>query len=295
MRIATLSSYFTITAVFFILIAKILGCYNTNSVALLSSLIDSGLDILLSVLNMFVIRYSSMPPDEFHRWGHQKLQDLAIFTQANIFIISGVYLIYISVERIINPEEITDFIDGIGTMVFSTIVNALIVAVQTYAISKTKSQVLVVDRLHYISDFLMNLGIMASMAVSFFFNFYLLDSIVGLMIGFYIINGAKSLVKKSFKNLTDHELEDEKKETLYNILRGHDKIKGVHELKTRYAGSKAFIQFHLEMDGNMTLIEAHEISHKIIDEIKSAILDSEVTIHLDPEGVDYDEGYVVRL
>jgi divalent metal cation (Fe/Co/Zn/Cd) transporter len=119
-----------------------------------------------------------------------------------------------------------------------------------------------------------------------------IDAILGIFIALYIIYSAYGLFIQATKNLIDEEFDDEQKSKILAILTSYDQdIFGVHELKTRYAGSKPFIQFHMEMNGNITLLKAHEISENIATEIEKQFPGAEVTIHQDPVGVETDVKY----
>ena len=114
----------------------------------------------------------------------------------------------------------------------------------------------------------------------------IIDPVFAIVIALYILYGAWELLSKAFNNLMDHEFQNKEKKKLQEIIMSHKKVKGFHDLKTRYAGRKPFVQFHLELDGKMTLMESHDIAEYLEQKIMEAFEGAEVIVHQDPEGVD---------
>ena len=117
------------------------------------------------------------------------------------------------------------------------------------------------------------------------------DNITAIAISVYIIINALKLFRKAFNNLMDHELDEQERQVIIEVIKAHKEILGFHDLKTRYAGIKPFIKFHLELDENMTLKQAHMISIEVEKEILAKIPNAEIIIHPDPEGIDEDISY----
>lgn len=281
-----LSTYLTVIGVSLIILIKTFGFFATNSVTILASLMDSLLDACVSIMNLLAVHYSLMPADRDHRFGHSKAEDIAVFCQAVFFILSGVFLIYTSVERFFNGSIANDNHLGIEIMLWSMLVTLAIVAFQYYVVKKTKSQVIEADSLHYFSDFLSNFSAIIGIAIAIYWNMPIFDNITAILIAIYIIYNASKLFRKSFNNLMDHELNNEEKQVIIDIVKHHKTVRGFHDLKTRYAGTKPFIQIHLELDPNMTIKESHIIACDIEQSILKTFPNADVIIHQDPEGVE---------
>lgn len=275
--------YASIITAALILLAKVVAWYVTDSPTILATLTDSFLDIAASLINFVAAKYALQPPDNEHRFGHGKAEDLAVFTQSTFFGLSGIFIIVISIKRIIYPIHTVKNDFGIMVMIFAIFATSMLLMYQTYTYRKTSSNIVKADRLHYGVDLLTNFAVIASLYLSEKFDSKIIDPIFAMLIALYLLYGAWSLLRKAFHNLLDHEFNEEKKKILHDIILSDKDVKGYHALKTRYAGRKSFIQFHLELDGNMSLNE----SHKIADEIESKIMDKfkdiEVIIHQDPE------------
>ena len=293
-KLMKLSTYITVAGVSLIILAKLYGWFATESVTILASLVDSLLDICVSIMNLLALHYALQPADKQHRFGHGKLEDITVFSQAVFFGFSGVFLIFEASKRIFHPNDqvLNSGKLGIGILIFSIIITLMIVLFQHYVMRRSKSHVIEADSLHYITDFLTNVCAIIGIVVVTYWKIPIFDSITAIAISIYIIFNAMKLFKRAFNNLMDHELDEKERQVIIDIIRSHKKINGFHDLKTRYGGVKPFIQLHLELDPNMTLKEAHviaiDIEHAILDKIPNA----EIIIHQDPEGVDEDVSYI---
>lgn len=282
------STYITVGGVCLIIIAKLFGWFITESATLLASLIDSLLDVCISVMNLIAVHYAMRPADHEHRFGHGKAEDIAVFSQAIFFGLSGIFVIYVAVQRFFVPNEsiLSGGLVGIWVLVFSIVITLLIVLFQRYVVSKSKSNIIEADSLHYFVDFLTNIVAVIAIMMASYWKSVIFDNVAAIVIAIYIIYNSMVLLKKAFKNLMDHELDDQQKQIIIDVIKSHSSILGFHDLKTRYAGTKPFIQFHLELDMNMTLKEAHKISTAIEKDILMHFSNAEIIIHQDPEGVE---------
>ncbi len=269
-----------------IIIAKMVAWVTTDSSSVLASLIDSLLDIISSFINFLAARYAMQPPDHEHRFGHGKAEDLAVLVQSSFFIISGVFVTIIAIKKIIVPQEIDNSELGVGLVIFSLVISIVLMLYQTYVIKQTSSTIVKADRLHYFTDFFTNGAVIVSLFFSIICKSKIIDPIFAIIIAAYMLYEASKLFKGAFANLMDHEFTEEDKGLLKQIIMSHKDVKGFHDLKTRHSGSKPIIQFHLEMDGKVSLYKAHEIADEIEDLVKHKFKNAEIIIHQDPEDVD---------
>jgi cation diffusion facilitator family transporter len=269
-----------------IIIAKMIAWIATDSSSVLASLIDSLLDIISSFINFIAARYAMQPPDSEHRFGHGKAEDLAVLVQSSFFIISGIFVTTIAIKKIIVPQEIDNSQLGVWLVVFSLVISVLLMLYQTYVIKRTSSNIVRADRLHYFTDFFTNGAVIVSLFFSIFLKSKIIDPIFAIMIAIYMLYEASKLFKEAFRNLMDHEFTEADKKSLQQIIISHKDVKGFHDLKTRHSGSKPIIQFHLEMDGKVSLYKAHAIAEAVESLVKQKFKNAEVIIHQDPEGVN---------
>ncbi|MFN7039125.1 MAG: cation diffusion facilitator family transporter [Alphaproteobacteria bacterium] len=285
------ASYASVLAALTIIIIKFVAWILTGSLTILATLADSMLDVVSSVINLIAIKYAMQPPDNEHRFGHGKAEDLAVFTQSAFFGVSGIFLIIAAVKKLFLPEQIQNSSEGIAIMIISTLITSLLVIIQKYVIKRTGSQVISADYMHYSIDLLTNLAVIIALVLARYLDTKFIDPIVALGIAIYVIYGAWQLLSKAFRNLMDHEFEDHVKERIHEIAVKNYNVQGIHDLKTRYAGTKPFIQFHIQLNGSMTLSKAHEISNEIETDILKEFPDADIIIHQDPDDVDEDVAY----
>ncbi len=278
-RYATLAS---VVAASSIIVGKTLAWWLTGSVSLLASLVDSVLDVIVSAINFMAVRYAMQPPDKEHRFGHGKAEDLAAFAQASFIVVSGILVGIQAVKRFVFPEEAAHTLLGIGVMLFSTVVTLLLVAFQRYVIARTKSPVIEADSLHYMNDILMNGVVIFSLVSAPWLDLPWIDAFFAFLIAFYIIFGAWDIGVSAFHDLMDREFKEESRQRIKELIARHPAVKGWHRLKTRSSGGKPFIQFDLELDGSITLREAHNIADEIEQWIIHEFPEAEVLIHQDP-------------
>tara|TARA_R110000787_G_C13442928_1_gene446541 strand:- start:7874 stop:8827 length:954 start_codon:yes stop_codon:yes gene_type:complete len=283
MRIAAIAS----VSVAVVLIAtKFAAWILTDSVSLLSTLIDSFLDAAASILNLIAVHHALQPADREHRFGHGKAEPLASLAQSAFICGSAVFLLIEAGQRIAHPRDIANTDIGYAVMVFSIVLTVILVGFQRYVVKKSGSIAINADSLHYQTDVLINLGVMVSLFLSSSLGWLYADPLIAVLIAFYIVKGAWGIGNTALAILMDRELEDDDRQKIRDIVMAHSEVKGLHDLRTRSSGINSFIQFHLELDGEMKLRDAHEISEQVELELMDAFPNAEVIIHEDPEGVE---------
>jgi ferrous-iron efflux pump FieF len=278
MRLATYAS--TATAVILI-IAKFAAWLISDSVSLLATLIDSCLDALASMINLLAVRHALQPADKHHRFGHGKAEALAGLGQATFIAGSAMFLIIEAIGRFVHPQPLDTIGSGIAVMVFSIAATALLMTFQMHVIRKTNSTAIKADALHYKTDLLVNASVIAALLLAAY-GWAGFDAVFALAIAFYIVHSAWEIVREALDHLMDRELPHEERERIKEIVYGHSETRGMHDLRTRQSGTTAFIQLHLELDDNLTLMKAHRIADEVEALIEEAFPGAEVIIHQDP-------------
>ncbi|HKK15472.1 MAG TPA: cation diffusion facilitator family transporter, partial [Gammaproteobacteria bacterium] len=272
----------------FLTIIKVFAFLLTGSVALLTSLVDSIIDVIASLINMFAIRHSLVPADKEHRFGHGKIESLAGLAQSAFIFGSAIFIIVEAINRLIYPTAITHGVYGIGVMVISIIATLLLVIFQRYVIRKTGSVAISADSLHYASDFLFNFSVILALVLSYYFDMQQADPAIAIIIALCIIYSAWKIAASSMDQLMDRELPDEDRERIRQIALSHDYVLDVHGLRSRSSGPDIFIQLHLEMDRNLVLEKAHRVADDVEKSICAAYPNADVIIHEDPDNEPAD-------
>src|ERR1700674_1339548 len=259
-RLRVRATYASLAVAVVLIVAKFSAWIGTGSVALLSSLVDSLVDAAASLVNFFAVRHASVPADREHRFGHGKAEPLAALGQSAFLVGSAVLLMFEAVRRLVSPEVIQDASAGVGVMLFSIVVTVGLVTYQRHVVRHTGSLAIGADELHYRGDIILNLSVIATLAIGHSFTVPLLDPLYGAAVGVSLIYSAVKIARLSLTQLMDRELPDAERARVRAIAEGHPEVAAVHDIRTRVAGPTAFIQLHIEMDGEMNLVRAHEIS-----------------------------------
>jgi ferrous-iron efflux pump FieF len=280
------ATYASISVAALMIAVKLVAWFATDSVSLLSSLLDSLLDGAASLVNLVAVHQALVPADREHRFGHGKAEPLASLGQAAFIAGSAVLLLIQAVRQLLQPVPVINTGIGIGVMVFAIIVTLVLVRYQRSVVNRTGSLVVSADALHYRADLVLNASVIVSLLLTTELGWVVIDPLFGGAIALWIIYGAWQVAAKAIVQLMDRELPDEERRRIRQIALAHAEVRAVHDLRTRAAGPTAFIQVHLEMDGDMTLKEAHRVSDAVEADIRAAFPNAEVLIHQDPEGVE---------
>ena len=270
----------TLTALVLIAL-KLVTWLWTGSVSMLASLVDSAMDAIASLINLLAVRYALVPADDEHRFGHGKAESLAGLAQAAFISGSALFLLLHAVDRILHPAPVQRTTLGIAVIVFSLALTLALLTYQRYVIRHTGSVAIRADALHYATDVLSNLGVIAALLLAQF-GLPIFDPILAIAIAGYILIGAWRIGRDSLDHLMDRELDDAVRERIKQLALEHTEVRGIHELRTRRAGQTSFIQLHLEMEPQLTLAEAHAIADMVEAQIRAAVPASDVIIHQDP-------------
>lgn len=282
MRFATYASVSTAG----VLIAAKVGAYLlTDSVSMLSTLLDSLLDAAASLVNLVAVRTALVPPDEEHRFGHGKAEPLAALVQAAFIAGSALFLLVEAGNRVVNPSPVLNSAIGLAVMAVSILLTVVLLLYQRHVVKRTGSFAIRADLQHYFSDLLVNGAVVVALLLWREFRWALADPLCAAGVGCYILFTAWNIARSAFDLLMDRELPETARARIRDIALANPAVRQLHDLKTRSSGHLTFIQFHLELDGDIPLIRAHAVS----DEVEQAILDAfpgaDIMIHQDPAGL----------
>ena len=266
--------------------AKLAAWLFTGSVTILSSLLDSFVDVAASAVILVSVHHALRPPDRSHRFGHGKAEPLGALAQAAFIAGSGLFVVFQAVDRLIDPEPLRSTAIGIAVMVLSIIGTAALVGYQRYVVRITGSLAIAADSLHYKGDLLINLAVIATLAAYARFGIVWLDPLVALAIAAYLLVNAVSVGRSAFDLLMDRELPERDRKRIETVVRADARVRGLHDLRTRSSGTTAFIELHLELDGTLTLNEAHDIADAVEASLSDAFPGAAIIIHQEPAGLE---------
>jgi ferrous-iron efflux pump FieF len=288
--LTTRAAMASISMALFLLGLKAYAVWQTGSVAMLGSLADTGLDLLASLATLYGVRYAAQPADSEHRFGHGKAEALAALFQVFIIAASAIGIFYRAIERLMKGEVTAQAEYGIGVSVIAIAATLGLLAYQRYVIGKTKSVAITADHVHYQSDVLLNLAVIAALALDQYAGIKWADPVFGIAIAAALMLGAWRASTQAIDQLMDREWPEEKRQHFLRVAARHPELEGIHDLRTRTSGTQDFVQFHVWMDPNMTVAEAHRVMDEVEDKLCHEFPATEILIHIDPEGQVDKEG-----
>lgn len=255
----------------------------TGSLSVAASLADSGLDLMISLGALAAMIYAAKPADEDHAFGHTSVEDLASLAQAIFILISAGVIAGSSLRRLWSPERmiIGAEREGMAVMLTSIILTGGLVIWQGRVARKTGSRVVAADRLHYIGDMLPALGAILSLWASRRFGLNAVDSVVALAAAVFMALSSLRIGKSAWDALMDRSADQAMIDGMAEIVRNWPGVAGFHDLKTRMAGSRTFVNLHIELDGDQTLREAHAIGAALRRSLLEAYPTTDIIIHKD--------------
>nr|WP_318024112.1 cation diffusion facilitator family transporter [Ghiorsea bivora] len=283
-RLMRLATYASATVAIILIIAKLIAWMWTDSITILATLIDSCLDAAASLITLFAVHHALQPADREHRFGHGKAEALAGLGQSMFIAGSAAFLLLESINRLLHPKALEVLNMGIVVMLISIALTAGLIAFQQHVVKQTGSTAIAADSVHYKTDLLVNVGVIIALLLAMY-GWPGFDPIFAIAIAFYILHSAWDIASGAIDQLMDKELSDEDRANIKQLATSHPEVKGIHDLRTRKAGLTNFIQFHLELDGHLSLMQAHTIADEVEAIIKEKWTDAEVIIHEDPHGL----------
>ena len=263
--------------------AKLWALGETNALSVAASLADSAMDLMVSLGAMAAIIYAAKPADEDHAFGHTSAEDLAALGQSLFILISAGVIGWAAVARLLHPEthDLAREGAGMAVMMLSVVLTLGLVLWQGRVARRTGSKVVAADRLHYLGDLLPNIGAIASLWASRRFGLEAVDAVVALGAAGMLALGAVRIGKGAWDALMDRRADPEILAGIGEIAGGWPGVRGFHDLKTRTAGSRVFVNIHIELDGDQSLREAHDIGAGLRRAILAAYPQADVIVHKD--------------
>lgn len=281
-----LASNIVLGAALVLIAAKLWGWRATDSMALLTSAADGVVDALAAAATFFGVRFAQRPADSLHRYGHGKGEALAAFTQAILLAGAALTLAAQSFWRLIYPQPLTAVTVGIGVAGGGVVISALLAAMQSWVVRRTGSTAIAADRTHYLMDAALNAAVLAALALTSLTGWRRVDPAFAVGIAGYMIVAARRVALTASRQLLDHELPHQLRERIKQTALACRGVRALHDLRTRDAGDRVFVEFHLEVDGHVSIDEGHGI----VDAAEHAITglfgkQCEVLGHLEPAGI----------
>ena len=273
-----------------LVIMKLIVGAAIGSVSVLSEAIHSGVDLLAAMIALFAVRTSGRPSDKTHSFGHGKIENLSGAIEALLIFLAAGWIVYEAVDKLIVPRPLENSVWGVGVMFISSVVN-IVVSQMLFKVGKaTDSMALQADAWHLRTDVWTSAGVMLGLGLIWIgeilipnTHFHWIDPIAAILVALLIVHAAWQLTIRSGRDLLDYTLpENEEKQIREYLASLAPRIRGFHSLRTRKSGSDRFVEVHLEMDPQMSVLDSHTLADEISVAIASRLENVQVTVHVDP-------------
>ncbi len=278
------AAFASITVALLLAGMKLWAVLHTGSAAMLGSLADTVLDLIASLATLAGVWVAAQPEDRNHRFGHDKAEALASMFQVTLISISALILAIHSVQQFLSGAKTAAAGDGILVSAIALAATFALLGWQRHVIAKTKSLAISTDHVHYKSDLALNVAVIAALALEQYAGIAGADALFGLAIAAWLGWSAWKASQEAITQLMDQEWPDEKRQRFIQVLARHPELRGVHDLRTRTSGTRDFVQFHVWVDPEMTIREAHRVMDDIELKLHAEFPALEILIHPDPEG-----------
>jgi ferrous-iron efflux pump FieF len=277
----------SVTVALVLVLAKLWALAQTGALSIAATLADSALDLLMSAGGLAAIAYAARPADEDHAFGHTSAEDIAALAQSAFVLVAAGVIAVAAVLRLLAdaPPAIAAEGAGMAVVAFSIVVTLALVVWQRHVARRTGSKVVAADSLHYIGDLIPNIGALIALWASAALGLTRIDAVIALFAALLMTAGALRIGKDALDALMDRRADPAILAGIADIARSHPGVLGFHDLKTRVAGSRIFVNLHVELDGTLSLDEAHAIGASLRRAIIAAYPRADVLIHKDPVGV----------
>jgi cation diffusion facilitator family transporter len=265
---------------------KVVAGLITGSVAIITEAIHSAVDLAASFIAYFSVRQAEAPADAEHRYGHEKFENVAAAAEGVLILIGSGVIVYAAVRSLIEGPELASLGFGIGVVAFATVAN-LVISTWLYAQARaSQSSALEADAAHLRTDAFTSLGVLVGLALAKWTGAHWLDPVVALVIAVAIVFTGLRLVARSWGVLVDEALPPAEQAVIREAIeafagRG---VVGYHQLRTRRAGARRYVDLHVQFQSGTSLEDAHGTAHALQDEIERRLPGgTDVLIHLEPE------------
>jgi cation diffusion facilitator family transporter len=265
---------------------KVVAGVITGSVAILTEAAHSAIDLLASLIAFFSLRKAAEPADASHPYGHAKLENLAAAIEGMLILVGAAVIVYESIHRLVIGAHVDTLGLGIGVLVLSALANFGVSRFLYREARITDSPALLGDAAHLRTDAWTSVGVVVGLSLVAITGVDALDSVTALVVASAILAAGVRLVTSSSRILVDEALPDSELDDVRQIIGAHagGEVLGFHALRARRAGSRRYVDMHVQFRAGTTLERAHELAHELQSEIRGRLGGSaDVLIHLEPE------------
>ncbi len=257
----------------------------TGSIAIVTEAVHSLIDLVASVVAFVSVRKADEPADADHPYGHEKVENLAATIEGMLILVGAGIIVYEATHRLVVGAQVESLGVGIAVMGLSVLANLFVSTVLSRQAREHESAALEGDAAHLRTDALTSAGVLAGLAVVQITGIVAFDSITALLVAAAIVTAGLRIIRRSSGALVDEALPDAEMDRIEAAIAAARtaEVAGYHRLRARRAGSRRYIDFHVQYRSGTSLERAHELAHQMRDQIEADLRRAEVLIHVEPE------------
>jgi len=265
--------------------AKLAAGIATGSVAILTEAVHSSIDLLASLVAWVSVRKADEPADADHLYGHEKMENLAAATEGALILVGAGIITYEAITRLIHGQHVHTIGVGIAVIGASAAVNLVVSRIIARRARTSGSVALEGDALHLSADALSSVAVLVGLILIAVTHAYWIDPAVALVVAAGIVTAGVRLMRRASGALVDQALPEVDVETIREAIRdvgGTRGVVGFHKLRSRAAGSRRYVDVHVQFAAGTTLESAHQTAHVLTDAIVERLDGADVLVHLEP-------------
>ena len=265
-------------------IALKLGAYLlTNSVGFLSDSLESGVNLVAAIGAVWALTYAAKPPDEEHAFGHSKAEYFSSGFEGALILVAAVSIAIAAIPRLLNPQPLEQLSFGLVLSVVASAINGITALILLKAGKRLRSITLRADAHHLLTDVWTSVGVILGLLLVSVTGWLILDPLIALLVAANIVWTGVKLIKESGSALLDASIPLEERQMIDEILSHYDRHQvQFHAIRTRMAGTKKFVSFHILVSGNWSIQQGHDLCEEVETAISKALPHVNVFTHLEP-------------
>jgi cation diffusion facilitator family transporter len=277
-----------------LIVLKVVAGVITGSIAILTEAIHSAIDLVASLVAFVSVRKADEPADESHPYGHEKVENLAAAIEGMLILVGAGIIVYESVRRLVAGAEVDHLGVGIGVIAFSAVANICVSTFLYRRARATDSAALEGDAAHLRTDAFTSIGVLVALALVEVTGYEQLDPAIALAVAVAIVLAGVRILTRSSRVLVDEALPEDELAAIRHAIEEHgaDEVIGFHKLRARRAGSRRYVDLHVQFRDGTSLKRAHEVTHELQRQIRERVRGADVLIHLEPEEAVGTEGRI---
>jgi len=274
---------------------KLVAWWVTGSVALLSDGLESSVNVVAAIVAFAAITYAAKPADKTHPFGHHKAEYLSAVLEGVLIVVAALLIVMEAVPAVMAPASMEAPVMGLAINFAAGVINAVWAYVLIRAGRRYRSPALAADGQHILSDVVTSIGVLIGLVLAIATGYAVLDPLLAILVALNILYQGWKVIAHSVDGLMDHAVEPGEAEAIQAAIAAHGAGSlGVHDLKTRRAGSATFVDFHLVVPAAMPVGQAHDICDRLEDAIRAVQPGAQIAIHVEPE-TEKAHGVRVRI